>query len=383
MRKSVTPSHCTKPVWSLLAAGLLASVAWAGLAAPAQAEAVQEACPPDDLEERVAELEATAVGRGNTRVCVKGYGGYKRFNLPTRAYLARENLLTNQLQIGFISLQERLDGYNLGTEVEIARPVSVGGFGNYDTGVNFRFNIEYSDASGSQGFDQIDVGTGFGLGIPGAQGGASGAFLAANPQNIIQNAHYQSDLGWFGFDSNVEFRMEDPQGSYGKGIYAGVTFSDLSLEERFGGAIPGFNSDFMYHTQLDTTAFGAHVGLRGRHNLGNPIQGWQPQISARGRIGIAHVDADAIDSLNWNGFIAGAVPNSRIELSESATAAYYGAGAAVSLYNQELKTQLSLDLSWDVRPWFASIWRDGTNPSQLVIDDADVFSARFGIRRSF
>lgn len=371
---------------ALLVTTTLTASVMLGTGRPALAEAAQEACYPIEPVEVVEPDFVVFPGDPLTSVlyyCLKFYAGVTNFDLPDRGYLAREEIATRNLETDFIKPSATLDGYNVGTEFEFGREISVGVLDAYRTGLNVRFNLEYSDASESQQIGQIDFGPGFGLGIPGAEGGASGAFLAANPANIIEDAAYHADLEWGGFEVNTEFRVEDPEHRWGKGLYVGAIYSDVSLREEFSGRIPGFNSDFRYVTDLDTEAYGAHIGVRGRHEVGNPIHGWQPQISARARVGVADIDAEATDSVNWGGFISGLVPDSQVRLHDSKTAAYYGIGGAFSLFNDELGSQISFDAAYETRPWFASVQRDGTNPSRLAIGNAKVMSFRMSYRHSF
>ena len=183
------------------------------------------------------------------------------------------------------------------------------------------------------------------MGIPGATGGPSGAFLTANPQNVVEDARYNVDLNWGQVFANVEARHEADNHAYG--YYAGVRYSWLNLDQTFHGALPGFLSDFAYNTELDTRAYGIHLGMRGRRDVLEPLGGvWQPQVSLRAEAGLAYIAADLDDGLSWNGFIAGSIADSRIQVSDDEVAPYSSVGAAFSLTNKATATQFFVDAQY-------------------------------------
>lgn len=336
----------------------------------------QEACPigVDDPD------VVTITYEDLWRVCAKAYGSVDFFWLPALLFLATEDLGTNELTIGTVSPDRKLTGQSVGAEAEAVRVT--GTHGAYQTGILFRGGIGYTTASGDQNIGSFDPGTGFGLGIPGSLGGPSGAFLAANPQNVVTNIHYTGDLSWSSVFANVERRYEAQDHAFGG--YVGTRYSGLDLEERMSADIPGFLSSVAYDTEIKTNAYGLHVGTRGRHDILQPIGGtWQPQISARAELGVAYIDATLRDHTSWTGFIAGVVADSQIEVSDTSWAAYGSVGGAVSLTNINNKAQIFLDAQYEHRPWFGSAYRNGTDPTSFDRAGADVLSVSIGARVRF
>ena len=197
----------------------------------------------------------------------------------------------------------------------------------------------------------------------------------------MQDATYSSGLSWAAPYFNLERRYEAEH--HAVGVFAGAQYSYLDFSQSFHGTIPGYLSEFRYDDRIETNAYGVHVGLRGRYDVGQPLGNWQPQISLRGQIGAAYVDAKAVNRLTYGGFIAGLVPNSTNMLTDSYVRPYYSVGASVALNNIESSKQIFADFQLDGRPWFPTLQLDGTNASRLVPGTATVFSLTIGGRLRF
>ena len=354
---------------------LVASVIGFSVATPVSpAYSAQEACP-FPVDEVVVEDPAPL-----WVWCAKAFTGVDVMWLPLMALLATENLITNELTLGTVSPDRVLTGHSVGADLEALRPT--GTHGQYQTGYLYRGGFEHTRASGDQFIGQFDPGAGYGLGVPGSLGGPSGAFLPAHPQNIVENMRYNGNLGWSAGFFNVERRYEADDHAFG--FFAGKMFSGLELDESVTADIPGFLSTFSYDTEIETRAYGSHVGARGRRDIFQPIKGtWQTQISGRSEVGVAYIDSTLRDHTTFTGFISGAVPNSQIVVEDSGWGAYGSVGGALSLTNKNNKAQFFVDAQYEWRPWFGSAYRDGTNPTRFQRSHAEVFSARIGVRAQF
>lgn len=369
----------TTSLRSLAGAGALAVALW-GHASPAKA--AQSACPLDDERHAAGQETYEDVDGENSYpydICAKAWAGVTGFDTPGWSYLAKEELATNTLILGVVTPDGVLFGPTFGAEIEANlgfKPHGSGAIGNA-----VRFGLEYSQASRNQYFGQVDPGAGFGLGIPGPLGGASGAFLSSNPANIVQDAAYSAGLSWAAPYFNVERRYEAEH--HAVGVFAGAQYSYLDFNQSFHGTIPGYLSEFRYDDHIETNAYGVHIGVRGRYDVGQPLGNWQPQVSLRGQIGAAYVNAKAVNTLTYGGFIAGTVPDTTNRLSDSYVRPYYSVGASVALNNVESSKQIFADFQLDGRPWFPTLELDGTNASRLVPGAATVFSFTIGGRIQF
>ncbi|MCC0028879.1 MAG: hypothetical protein H6891_00760 [Brucellaceae bacterium] len=369
----------TKFLKPLAGAGVLIVALW-GHASPVQA--AQSACLPEDVQKATGLETYDDYYQANGYsydVCAKFWAGLTWFDTPDRTYLAKEEIATSTLTLGIVEPESVLFGATFGAELEVNlgfRPYKSGAIGN-----SIRFGLEYSHASRDQYIGQVDPGAGFGLGIPGPLGGASGAFLPANPANIVQDAAYRADLSWAAPYFNFERRYEARH--HAVGVFVGTQYSYLGFDQSFHGTIPGYLSDFRYDDSIETNAYGVHVGVRGRYDVGHPWGNWQPQVSLRGQLGAAYVDAKAVNSLTYGGFISGSVPNTTNLVSDSYVRPYYSIGASFALNNVESSKQVFADFQLDGRPWFPTLQLDGTNASVFDPATATVVSFTLGGRIRF
>ena len=180
-------------------------------------------------------------------------GGGMFANLPDNGFLARELQGSGVQQFNQVSPTRS----------------ATGGFGQFKVAVNdvvrpqdrfyFVFNYFNVDASSSGGV--YDPGNNHRLNIPGPTGGASGFSLGANPLNQVTNITYSNNMEGFGGGGGVRLPFfTAPTGTTIDGII-GVGGNRLTMDESFGGQIPGFNRDFSYTTNVNVNSATLDLGI--------------------------------------------------------------------------------------------------------------------------
>lgn len=310
--------------------------------------------------------------------------GVGEYRLRQRAFLATELLGSGIFALGFASPARNLraNSWQLGFQASLdgdAAPDSLRT--NPDTGRYIAFTYLHSDASGASYFPVLDPGPGYGLGIPGIDGGASGIFLPLNPFNIVTDAEYRGAITWGQASFDTGTRRDRPGGSDGWSV--GIRYSYLDQFETFGGQVPGYGGGFEYQFGAESQALGAHVGYHRSWALGGgDSAGWDSSVSLGGEAGLAYVRAEGDAWLGFSGGLNVVAPSYRM-FDESGARPYASVNASVQSTHRSSGLTLSLGLSYDLRPWGVGFHGDGTNPFTMELQTMQAWNVFAGMAVRF
>ncbi|MCA0205947.1 MAG: TonB-dependent receptor [Proteobacteria bacterium] len=311
--------------------------------------------------------------------------GTSQYTLGPRAFLARENLGTNVLELGIArpGSHVRTNTYGLEYSSDGFSPFGLSSSSSLPFGGEvWRIfgSLMWSEGSANTFFPTIDPGAGHGLGIPGINGGASGIFLPVNPQNTVVDAEHRVEIRWGQVDLNLGFATDD--NLYTPDFHVGLRYSDLDQRERFGGDIPGYGagSGFQYQFHTETRAVGIHAGFSGAVPL-RSNDSWDVALRYAGEFGVARIAGDGFAQLENYGTLA-VVPPSSNTFDISGYGAYASLQASLEArFNERFSAQLGV--RYDLRPWGAGFSGDGTNPFTMQFQDMQVVTAFLGARVRF
>ena len=244
----------------------------------------------------------------------------------------------------------------------------------------FTFNYFNIDADSSGG--GYDPGAGFRVNIAGAAGGASGVSVGGHPLNVVSNIQFSNNTEGFGGGGGVRLPVAGTPAS-GTSFEAviGISGNRLTMNESFGGRIAGFGRDFLYTTDVavDSAQVDLGVGLT--------------QVVRSGAGGIVIVNGDITVSpgvFSGNGtdrFSFTGIAPSEADLNKTKADVGIGVSAGMSFgllgatvsRNRINGPSIFVKGSYESRPGFPVIERDGTNPSRLELKRADIFTLSGGL----
>ena len=156
--------------------------------------------------------------------------GASQYTLGPRAFLAREDLFTNVLELGIAepSRRVRTQTYQLEYSSDGFSPFGLSSSSSLPfAGQEMRVfgGLMWSEGSAHTFFPTIDPGVNHGLGIPGIDGGASGLFLPFHPQNVVVDALHTVDISWGQADLNIGMAPDGNDST--PDFHFGLRYSDL------------------------------------------------------------------------------------------------------------------------------------------------------------
>jgi hypothetical protein len=311
-----------------------------------------------------------------------------------QAFIAAGGILADLPKNGFLARELQGSGVQQLNQVTPTRSAS-GASGQFKIEVDnaprprdrfyFVFNYHNMDASSSGG--AFDPGAGFRLNIPGPTGGASGFSLGANPLNRVESIFYDNSIESFGGGGGMRlplFIFSAPTGISVDSII-GFGVNRLTMDERFGGRIPGFARDFFYTTDVNVNSATLDLGLGLTQVVRLPGGGFFV-INGETVVTPGYYSASGTDRLNFTGF-----DPSFIDLSETKTDVGVRIGGGFNFGfpgsglngNQIVGPSIFVQGGYESRPGFPVIVRDGTNPSRIDLKRADIFTVSGGVSIPF
>jgi hypothetical protein len=305
-------------------------------------------------------------------VLVDMSGGLVTIDLPSQGYLARELQGSGVQELNQFNPSRNASGaggtFNIAVN-NAPLPNSV----LYAT-----FNYFNVDANGTGAYNP---GTNFRLNLPGAEGGASGVSIGGNPLNQVTNIVYSNNLESFGGGGGIRLPIAATPGGLVLNGGIGISGSRLTMNQSFGGQIPGFNRDFLYATNVDVNSARVDLGL-GLTQVMRSQGGGLFIFNGNLTLSPTTISGNGTDRFSFTG-----INPSATELNKSKTdlGGAISAGLSVGLPGSILSGNqingpfLFIKGGYESRPGFPVIIRDGTNPSRLDLKQADIFNVSGGI----
>ncbi len=294
---------------------------------------------------------------------------YVEYAGPTQKYLALEGAGDLEPRLGAVRPDTDDDTSGLGIMVTIDTtkwidPIRLGGFDADMTKTTwFNFGVGGFDSSIRQRDLSLEP-DGDNLGIPG-----TGDLSAMYPYGVLLSA--PNDVTGISYDFDSRSRML--WAKWGQDCwyedfivsgFGGLTIGYQDIEQRFGGAIPDYLTDFQYQTQLKTRTYGAFGGAR----IALPIR----SVAGLSAYGFAEgsfnaVNVEGWDSLTLSGFIG---DSQQVDLSEDG--AGWGVGLGVGFdWKFADRFGATLGLSYWGADTHPVVVRDGSTPSRVELEWSD------------
>lgn len=306
-------------------------------------------------------------------------GSFAFVTLPQQGYLGSFNPETGQETVG--SFQTNRDLTMGGGSFNFEQGLSGGG----PPGSGFSFfvygAVQAMEGSNSGG-GSFDPGPGNRTLFPGPEGGLSGVSLGGHPLNVVTDINYRAEYSAAGGLGGFGFRFfASPNVRVSIGGHAG--YQNIEAQQNFAGAILGFGRTFSYETSTsaDNFTFGFKSGIE-----------WQafPNVvlSMKGHAGAAKLNGSGTDTFVFTG-----LPIGTTGLDANKTQFVGGASAGIQVTLTPLSNFTTVraapptssvvviggEVGFERAAGYPTIFRDGTNRSQLQFNVVDVLRAKASI----
>jgi hypothetical protein len=293
--------------------------------------------------------------------------GAESVGFPHTSYLGSSSGGVDHL--GLLQVGEWMRGWSgdWNTQIHFGSASPLGGF--------LEFGISGASAHEQTVTSWFDPGPGASLPIAGPNGGASGFLLGGWPLNVATGLYYSATLNDVGarFGYGKSFQLTANTTLTPK-IFASYSRSDFS--ESLSGSIPGFGRDFRYFTDVDISRFGVGIGLGGETRLNDPFaaNGWDVTLRYASEFAGFKMSGSGQDNLDFTGF-----PTSTQALDENEGGWGFKLSAGLGIKNRQ-GLSLGFDGSYERRPGYPEIVRNGTDPSYLQFNSAGIWTVKGYIR---
>ncbi len=229
---------------------------------------------------------------------------------------------------------------------------------------------EYSPGAGRQ-----TLLTGVGAG-PSPSGYALAAGAASDVTNIAYDADYDFGSYELGFGKTVRL----PNSDVVVRPFGGLRYAHYDVNQHFMGTTNSGALDFAYGTNIKNRSVGPFVGVEAEKRVRTSIFGATPfKLSANLRYGYDFNDADGDDTLTVSG---GPNQTGTVDLSEDNGSHDVRAGFSVTL-TPDSPFNVTLGGEYQRTTGSPEVNRDGTGPSNLSLDSADIWLATVRAGLSF
>jgi hypothetical protein len=221
----------------------------------------------------------------------------------------------------------------------------------------------------------FDPGAGASLPIAGPNGGASGFLLGGWPLNVATGLYCSATLNDFGtrFGYGKSFQLTASTTLTPK-IFA--SYSHTNFSESLSGSIPGFGRDFRYFTDVEISRFGLGISLGGETRLSDPVavNGWDVTLRYASEFAGFKMSGSGQDNLDFTGF-----STSTQALDKNEGDWGFKLSAGLGIRNRQ-GLSLGFDGSYERRPGYSEVVRNGTDPSYLQFNSAGIWTVKGYIR---